>query len=195
MKSGKKEEIVKKDEPLILDPFEIFSRTPLFIIMKNGVTVPLKSGEKNLTDQGRKIVIEAPKCTGCGKVRTEHGPLHQGLCTSCQVKDIHLEPMNEPDVDTCKFTGSGMFSAAEYQHAHTGSSAGGFLTFILHKDNVRLVYIDVPHRVWLELLAAPSPGKFYNQMIKGKYLQQENPQTRKAMENQHDAKEKTHSRV
>lgn len=155
---------------ITIDPVDIFMDLPSMIILKNGSSVIKKSDVK--------VEIASQKCSVCGKLRGSHDTFVNGKCNTHWIQeDVKLPPLEVPEEDVMKLTGSSLLSEARYRPATKGSETG-FLTLIL--DNVKkeqLIYIDVPRRTWLELCGAASVGKFYNQRIKGKFLQQlNNPQ-------------------
>ena len=149
------------NNPVItIDPVDILTKTPMFIIMKNGDAY--KIGEVDIVES---------KCVNCGAIRKEHMTFVGGKCNKCWVEGMNAQPKVEEEEiewDSCNFEGSGFLTQGYWKEVHGGL---GFLKLNLNNGR-ELIYIDVPKDIWESLVKAPSAGKFYNQHVKGQYLQQ-----------------------
>lgn len=145
---------------ITIDPNDVLTRTPTFIILKNGDSI------KN----DGTVLEQASICSKCGAVRREHMTFHEGLCNKCLVQTITIPPTVFPERDTCRFEGSNFLLSGWFER-HIADDGRGFLGLNLQNGR-ELIYVNVPYEIWEELSKAKSAGQFYNQKIKGQFLQQ-----------------------
>ncbi len=158
---------------MVIDPSDIFYKTPRFTILKNGDVIPATT----------PVEIVQAKCSSCGALQTEHSRLHNGLCYKCEAKKIELPPPVLPKRDDVHFNMSSAFSWAQFEQNEGRDD--GFL--ILYTTNGRtMVYVNVPRENWLGICSAKSAGKYYNQHIKGKFLQQLDEEGRRSSANKEE---------